>query len=280
MNQRANQKVCFLAGAGHSGSTLLGLILGSHTECFYAGEAAKTRFLGNPNITERKRVCKLCGPDCAIWGDFVVSDTVDLYEQLSLRTGKPVIIDSTKNVAWLREQHERLRPTIATASLIFLMRDGRAVLNSRLRKYPDKSAQEAIADWMEQIAQTRALFDAFDGPKLALHYEELATAPADATRRVCAFLALPYQPDMIQFHRHEHHPLGGNTGTQSLVSKAHHQAGEQGYIPLSEHQEEYYVQHPLDIRLDMRWLHELDPDAKRLFDEMAGPTNEAFRWEE
>ncbi|NJL20821.1 MAG: sulfotransferase [Leptolyngbyaceae cyanobacterium SM1_3_5] len=42
---RISKKVCFIAGAGHSGSTLLGFILGSHSQGFYCGEAAKTRYL-------------------------------------------------------------------------------------------------------------------------------------------------------------------------------------------------------------------------------------------
>ena len=41
----ANAAVCFVGGAGHSGSTLLGLVLGAHPSVFYAGEANKSRFL-------------------------------------------------------------------------------------------------------------------------------------------------------------------------------------------------------------------------------------------
>ncbi|MEJ2251088.1 MAG: hypothetical protein P8Y97_15725 [Candidatus Lokiarchaeota archaeon] len=54
-------KVCFISGAPHSGSTLLGLILGSHSKSFYAGEANKTRFIGNDKINgpNEDKACKI-----------------------------------------------------------------------------------------------------------------------------------------------------------------------------------------------------------------------------
>ena len=52
----------WIIGAGHSGSTLLGMMLGAHSSVFYAGEAKKSVFLGDPTKPKRKRECKLCGP--------------------------------------------------------------------------------------------------------------------------------------------------------------------------------------------------------------------------
>ncbi|NEQ24618.1 MAG: sulfotransferase, partial [Microcoleus sp. SIO2G3] len=73
ISPRLSKKACFIAGAGHSGSTLLGFILGSHSQGFYCGEAAKSRYLQDDSKKLIKRVCKLCGENCQIWGDFQVS---------------------------------------------------------------------------------------------------------------------------------------------------------------------------------------------------------------
>jgi hypothetical protein len=276
MPERINQKICFICGAGHSGSTLLGLILGSHPDGFYAGEAAKTRFLGDLSKPERKRVCKICGPPCPIWQDFVVHEPLDLYEQISRKTGKSFIIDSSKNTAWLTTQIEAVSQTEAQPFLIFLQRDGRAVLNSRLRKYPAQGAKALIRDWLEQIELTETLFHHFDGHKIRIHYEELAMTPDVMIEKLCHLLEIPYHPSMRHYYDHDHHPLGGNNGTQSLVAKAQQGRVEQPYLHLPARSQEYYANHPLAIRLDVRWQEELPAEAQKLFEAMAGRINQKF----
>lgn len=52
------KKVVFICGAGHSGSTLLGLLLGSHSKCFYLGEANKVQYLYNTDQPEKEDIVK------------------------------------------------------------------------------------------------------------------------------------------------------------------------------------------------------------------------------
>ncbi len=277
--QRINQKVCFICGAGHSGSTLLGLILGSHTDCFYSGEASKTRFLQDQNKQIKKRVCKICGPDCVVWGELSLSDRIDLYEQLSAKTQKTIIIDSAKNIDWLTEQLDALSNTSSQAFLIFLQRDGRAVINSRVRKYSEKDVKELIQGWMTQIQMTDALFNSFPHKKIKIHYEDLATEPASVVQTICEFLEISYQPEMLNYYQHEHHPLGGNNGTQFLVAKAQSEKIKNPFVSLSDRTRDYYQDHNLGITLDLRWKQELDPSVERLFEEMAGQVNQELKWE-
>lgn len=276
---RMNERVCFIGGAGHSGSTLVGMVLGSHSDCFYAGEAAKTRFLHNTKKDLRKRVCKLCGPACPIWNDFHVDKEPDLYEQISRKTGFATIIDSTKNLDWISSHVRELEQTTAVPHLIYLKRDGRAVFNSRVRKYPDKDPVEHIERWMDQLRKTQAFFDSFQHPKTILRYEEFATAPLTLTRRLCNFLGLELKPEMVEFYRHEHHPLGGNNGTQFLVARHQGPNPERPYSKVGERSIEYYESHDSGIRLDLRWQQELDSELLALFESMAGEVNESIRWE-
>ena len=274
---RANRKVCFVCGAGHSGSTLLGLILGSHPDAFYLGEATKTRFLGDGAKPLRKRVCKLCGPACPVWSDFRVAAKPDLYEQLSRRTGRPLLIDTTKGLAWLKARTEELERLEAAISLVFLQRDGRAVVNSRMRKYPDREPGAIIDSWREQIGASRAFFDSFRGPKSKVRYEALALAPEATIRELCSAIAWPFEPTMLDYAAFEHHPLGGNSGTQSLVARGRGDAGmlaTQGQsVP------RYYQSHPGDIRLDLRWQREIDPLVLERFEAMASDENADMRWD-
>jgi len=276
---RVSQKVCFIAGAGHSGSTLLGFILGSHSEGFYCGEAAKSRYLQDDSKKLIKRVCKLCGEGCQIWGDFHVREDIDLYEQVAVKVQKPLIIDSSKNVDWISQQMQAIESTTTRPYLIFLRRDGRAVINSRIRKYPNKNVKDLILDWSEQIQLTNALFDAFPHQKLKVSYEELATNTEAIVRQVCEFLEIDYQSEMLNYGEHEHHVLGGNNGTQFLVAQVQAEKLKTPFVQVPERSKSYYQTVGSGIRLDLRWKQELDPAIACLFEEMAGQVNQELKWE-
>jgi hypothetical protein len=279
MIDRWNKKVCFIAGAGHSGSTLLGLLLGSHSSSFYAGEAVKTKYLHNHTKLLHKRVCKFCGIDCPLWGNFFIQPSPDLYEQISQRVKRSLIIDSTKEINWLKVQIDQLlNINDITVFLIFLQRDGRAVVNSQLRKYPDRSPRSIIEKWQRHIHQTKILFDQFPSPKTIVQYEELATQPAIIIQQLCTFLQIRYEPEMLNYSQVNHHVLGGNNGTQFLVAQAQKQ--EKAFVTLSDRSRDYYSHHDDQIRLDLRWKTELSPAIQSLFASLVGTDNHGMQWGE
>lgn len=279
-DRRINKGVCFIGGTGHSGSTMLGLILGSHPKVFYAGEGAKTLYLHTPYKDLRKRVCKLCGPDCPIWGDFHIAPSPDLYEQLSQRTGAELIVDSTKKLEWITSHVKELEKTSATPFFIFLQRDGRAVINSRVRKYPDRDPEEQISHWLAQIETTRAFFDSFPHPKAIVRYEELALDPESVSRKLCRLLGLEWTASMIRFYEHDHHPLGGNNGTQSIVARHQNPNPDRSFAKVGQRSRTYYEEHGSEIRLDLRWRKELSHEVLAIFEDIAGEVNAPMRWDE
>lgn len=276
VKERINKKVCLICGAGHSGSTLLGLILGSHESCFYAGEANKSQFLKDPDKEVKLRYCKLCGPNCPIWSHIEPQSEMDVYEQLSIITQKPIIIDSTKNLGWLTKQISLLSKSRARLYLIYIQRDGRAVINSRIRKYPNLDALKLIEDWKNQIQLTNDLFNTFMGKKIRIHYEELAMNPSLIIRELCRFLNIKFTPQMIDYYLFNHHPLGGNTGTQFLITRAKQNPS---FLKLDTYHENYYADHSLRIKLDLRWKKELDPKIETLFNSIASNLNGEFEFD-
>jgi hypothetical protein len=263
-----------ICGAGHSGSTLLGLILNGQSQCFYMGEGGKVRFLGDTRKALRKRACKMCGESCPVWSTFVWDAEQPLYRSVAEHTGTRVIVDSTKNVAWLGDRIREARDSAVTPHLVMLVRDGRAVMNSRFRKYPERDPATQIRDWVEQIEATQDLFDDFDGSKTRLRYEDLATAPEVTIRGLCATVGLDFEPPMLEFGAAEHHPLGGNNGTQYLASRA---VGAP--MSVGERSRTYYEEHVDGIQLDLRWQTELGAAHRELFDRIAGRFNEPMAWE-
>jgi len=277
MSERLQRLGVAIGGAGHSGSTLLGLVLGSHSRVFYAGEAKKTLFIGNPKKPLRKRVCKLCGPDCEIWSRFTVPPEPDVYEQVARITGRPVIVDSTKKPDWIRARRAELDAVGVPHRLIFLARDGRAVVNSRVRKYPDRAPEAVVDEWIGQIEATEALRAERPDDTLLVRYEALATAPEATIRGVCAFLDLDFEPEMLAYETKRHHPLGGNTGTQSVVARANELDSDLAAVP--KRSRDYYAGLRGGFSLDLRWRDELPRRVLDVFEARASSHNARFRWD-
>ena len=278
MGARFHRLTVAICGAGHSGSTLLGLILGAHPDVFYAGEAKKTLFIDDPSKPLRKRVCKLCGASCVVWSRFEQPPSPDLYEHLAQLTGRPVIVDSTKKVAWIRERGHELATTTAAHRFIVLTRDGRAVINSRLRKDPAASVDALTTRWMEQMRETEAWAGSASDRTMRVRYEELALEPERIVRGVCDHIGIGYDLKMLRYELAEHHPLGGNTGTQSVVARAHAMA-EPAFADVPERSRDYYQPMKGGFSLDLRWRSELPADALARFEELAGEFNAPYRWD-
>jgi hypothetical protein len=277
MIDRKNKKLILICGVPHSGTTLLGLILGSHEDCFYGGEFNNILYFNNNNIPPDKRYCRTCGPTCPIWNQFNLESKLDVYEQLTRITGKSIIIDSTKNINWLTQQISNLKSEPVNLFLIYLMRDGRAVVNSLMRKYSDKDPKEIILDWKVHVEKTNSLFINFEGSKMKLHYEALALNPSEIIEKICNFLGLNFEPYMVQFYLKEHHPIGGNLGTQYLLIKAMSPSTENVPWKLAE-RHQHYITHPLDISLDLRWKVELSPMIIKIFNDSVGNLNNELEW--
>lgn len=268
-----------LCGAGHSGSTLLGMILGGHSSAFYMGEGGKVRYLHDERKPLRKRVCKICGDDCPIWSRFQWDQDGALYPQLAEHVGVRLIVDTTKDERWIEARSTEMRETGGIPALLFLTRDGRAVVNSRIRKYPERDPSDQIRQWADKIETSDALFRAFEGPKMHVRYEELATHPEAVTRQVCDLLELDYEAEMLNFDQHPQHVLGGNSGTQFLVARNQFEDPQKAFVSLGERTREYYGEHAGGISLDLRWKDELSSEHEALFEKLAGRANAELKWE-
>ena len=67
-------RVAYVAGASHSGSTLLHFVLGAHSRCVGLGEVARTLGPGANGLERTLRRRCSCGSDaedCVFWGEAV-----------------------------------------------------------------------------------------------------------------------------------------------------------------------------------------------------------------
>ncbi len=300
---KRKKKVIFLMGTGHSGSTLLDLILGSHSQAFSLGEF---RLLG---VKDRKAkpksdsygVCGVCGEKCTFWNASTKTSVLrsyfgsgksaghlifnlnrrfaslrcDIYRHLFDWTNAGLLIDSSKRIWWIRRQ---LRPfwfwRNTTAFLIYICRDGRAVTNSYLRKYPDLDVANLATKWVRQTQAMEGYFDSFHKDRrIKVSYEDLAENPERVIRSLCELLGVPYEGSMLQFWQHNHHPINGNAGTYSLIQKHRQEADIAKGLGV------FYEQLGTAIKPDLRWQHEMSDDQLRKFDEIAGEVNKRYAYD-
>jgi hypothetical protein len=306
----SERKVVFIMGAGHCGSTLLDLILGSHSQAFSLAEFhVVSKFIDDPDGA-RQAICAICGDTCEFWnGKAPLPSLAPFYSQKSIghkllgravrafrnpyapmfaATGKSVLIDSSKSARWFARQI-RYRYTWRNTSpyLIYLARDGRAVANSYFRKYPDLGIVSASERWKRSTVSMNRFYETYPFPnKTRVRYEDLATSTEAEVRRLCEFLGLGFEPAMLTYWIHDHHPISGNAGTHSLVIRQRERFGRTPPDHRSRVNEgdrfyssDHYERLGLGIELDLRWKRELTDEALRTFEDIAGDLNAPFAYE-
>lgn len=285
-------KIVFIMSHGHSGSTFLGLVLGSHPKIFGLGELARLEH-------HLPKICGICEQSCKYWKESASLPTLhryfcqgwslkiirrelyryhrSIYSYLANWFNYSIFVDSSKNPDWIRSQlRYRRNWQSMTPILIHLTRDGRAVINSFLRKFPELGIEKITHRWLRSTSQHIKLYKKFDGPKFSIAYESLASRPEKMVRELCQFLDIEFFPDMLNYWEHEHHQIGGNTGARSLISQESNENRKIKPVKPGDWHEGYYKNMGKTIKLDLRWKQELPPAYQEYFERHAGELNRLF----
>ncbi len=308
------RRVVFITSLGHSGSTILHLVLASHTRAFGLGELASAR-RRLERETPSAGLCGVCPDACRFWdlderrpflkkyfGGFdrgwlrwqiegrAGAFKGDLYRTLFSWLGEDAIalVDSSKSPGWIKRQ---LRPwwhwRDCDPYLVYLARDGRAVLNSRLRKHPDLSVDRISKVWLAGVRARERLFARFPVERrVRVGYERFALEPEIELRRLCAALHIRFEPQMLRYWEGEHHPVAGNVGAYLSMFVAE---GEKRTEVLEHHRARsqaerltdlrYYESVGAAIRADFRWTTELSEANLARFQDIVGNANDPYAFE-
>jgi Sulfotransferase family len=224
-------KICYILGAGHCGSTLLGLLLGTHPDVVYVGEL--WRLGRHPESTPPQ------GPEVAIafwravgtryeeltgrqWCDVTVSapqwrlsgaaldaravDEIAILDAIAAEAGVSVVVDASKRHG-RAELLMRLVPD--RVRIIHLERDGRAVYGSYRRKGWRRLG--ALRRWAAPTLAASLLRQEISKTRwLRLRYEDLARQPEATVRDVWSFLGLCAGPVVVDLATAPDVSLGGN----------------------------------------------------------------------
>lgn len=195
----------FLIGAERSGTTLLRHMLDGHPQIAWPSEFDYAldwpeRTAGDwPDLVdfwsviaespEARRTRIEIDPNLA-FPDLVRS----LYEQLDQRTYKPVVGVTA------HRHFERLLRLWPNARFIYLLRDGRDVSRSHVEMGWAGNVWAAAPVWREAEREWRRVSTFVPREnRIELRYEDLLRDPQRELTRVCAFLDVPYAPEMLEY---------------------------------------------------------------------------------
>ncbi len=287
---------------GHSGSTVLGMLLGAHPQLATVGElkVVPWSFRNDESCS-----CGVAMSQCAFWSDVakkldasgmdLISDqfrthidnrdtmtarlvagqvgehleetarsavlqlwpparkylkdtlacNIALMQTIMELTGRNVFLDTSKDASRLRYLAKSHRFKI---SVVHLIRDGRAVAYSLIRKGvdPRTAAKEWLAEH-EQAERLRAM-NLSDTRWVQVHYEKLCADADGVLASLCDFIGVRAEDRTLDFRSWDSHVLGNR-------------------LRLSSGKE---------ISLDERWRRELTEEPLAIVEEITRSTNQRY----
>ncbi len=132
------------------------------------------------------------------------------YDAVRETSGRPVVVDSSKDARRLGLLYRHAQMTGADIRLVFLVRDGRGVAASAMRREGIPMAT-AAKQWAQVVRKTQLTLKSIGTDNyLTVKYEDLCTDTQNELERICAHLGIPYNPQMQVLDKSNAHIIGGN----------------------------------------------------------------------
>jgi hypothetical protein len=190
----------FVMSPVRSGSTLLRALLNAHSLLHAPHELHVRRLKVDFGTNLAERAMHALGHNQADL-EHLLWDRV-LHREL-LRSGKSHIVDKTpaNAFAW-----ERIATCWPDARFVFLLRHPASIARSWHEADPVKrTPEEAAADALRYMKAVQRARKGLTGH--TLRYEDLTADPETEVRKICEYLAIPYEPGMLRY------------GEQSVLTK-------------------------------------------------------------
>lgn len=194
----------FVMCSVRSGSTLLRVLLDSHSRIHSPQELHLRDLTVKVKTDYAAKALGEIGLDDEHMR-FLLWDRLLQHELAA--AGKDILVNKTPNDVFISELIARCWPD---ARFIYLLRHPGAIARSRQETRPQDSTDRnarMVLRYGEAIEEARAA-----RPGVTVRYEELAEDPRAATRRICAFLGVAWEPAMLAYGRFDHGRLKPGLG--------------------------------------------------------------------
>jgi hypothetical protein len=193
---RELSRPAFIFSSVRSGSTLLRLILNSHSQVYAPHELhlanIKVEF-GHAAARHAIEALDLDKQELThmLWDR--------LLTRALHRSGKSVLVEKTPNLVFVWERVARCWPD---GRYIYLLRHPAAIVDSWQRARDWQSGDEVTATVTRYLTALRAARRALPGH--TVRYEDLTADPERETRAICAFLGLEWEAGMLEYGNFDH----------------------------------------------------------------------------
>ena len=229
-NQSTKAQVLYITSRGHSGSTLLSLLVSGHSQVVSAGEL---KMLSNPDPQRRLCSCHRQVPsECPFWGaveqrvkdrvgcsldqlllmdggddDTFLRHNEALFLSIAEESGSALIVDSSKSLPRL----SRLLTVEAQGAdfvlhPVHLHRGPFGTANSARKR--GETLRQAVYNYTRLFFLTRERLRGVRA--LRVYYERLAVAPRAEMARVMGWLNLPLEEGQFQWRDGVRRDIHGN----------------------------------------------------------------------
>ena len=221
-------RLVYITGKGHSGSTLLDMLIGSHSECITLGEIHQLTL-------KAEGVCA-CGAanyrECEFWRDVdsrlradglagLSALHVDSADQDEFRHSNHAlfrVLQEKTNARWFVDSSKklpRLKSLLSDPSLdvvpIHIVRRPEGVICSNMAKGRDfdSSLRSYYSGLWARYKYLRGR------PYILVSYEQLCSRPEYVLTQVMKRLGLSFESGQLDWSSHDHHNVNGNKRTRT-----------------------------------------------------------------
>ena len=236
----------YITGNGHSGSTLLDMLIGSHSKCVTLGEIHQLTL-------KAKGVCA-CGAanykECDFWRDVdnrlrssggpQLSELhVDSSQESEFRRSNHAllsVLQEKTSARWFVDSSKkltRLKSLLSDPSInvlpIHIVRRPEGVVCSNMAK--GRGFYHSLQSYYSGLCSRYKYLR--HKPCLTVSYEELCSFPEQVMAHIMRHLGLDFELEQLDWSSHDHHNVNGNKRTRTSSQSV--------------------------IRLDERWRSKLNP---------------------
>lgn len=213
----------FILGVPRSGTTLLRVIMDSHSKVLGAPETAwitggyggfsirqLVDSMGNENIGATKNLDGISHQDLINSARLFINNILSNY--LIKNKKELLILKTPDDIRYLNFLH-KLYPN---ARYLHIFRDGRDVACSTYRKkdiffgenvlqeFGELTVLNVLKRWVAWETKTRDFLHGKDDRYIRLSYENLVTNPENVLSSICCFLGIEYESGMLDYSAHKH----------------------------------------------------------------------------
>ena len=209
---RLLQKPVFILSSIRSGSTLLRVMLNTHSQIYAPHELHLIGIKVNMSSKYVKRAMQELGLGADTL-QFLLWDR--LLQRELMRNNKQVLVNKTPSDAFMWRRITRCWPD---ARFIYLLRHPAAVTDSWQQARKDWTRDEVGEDvkrYMVAVEEARS-----QRGGLTVRYEDVTTNPEREMRRICEFVGVGYEPAMVDYGQADHGSFRAGLGDWSQNIKS------------------------------------------------------------